>query len=427
MTRNGAVHYFEITRGIWRTPVKRARNRAFFAKGGMGPYVICGTTNGHAYLHISLLLFIIGGLVYLFNINHAAFYAVVWWVGLMAISYTQGTMEVFSEPHYLFHTPFSLPGLRVYLGISYAVFQVCSYIPPLHGVSDNTRRRYYDLSNRYKEGILQGKRKTADEITSKPSSEIDDLILQRILFTLGEDHEVEMFFDAIPGFCKSKLSAKPLSSPVLSRLRPVLDGFLDRTLSSNLVSESVRANRLIICLNAAHAAFGPGVVSRILGDIINGRWVEALQSVEIGYALIVWGHRQDHDPNVRRIVACIIARAQQRDDRWTVLVKEAFGVPDDALRDSLAHEDSVLLYILIHISRQPARAISPVPGLQGFCHHFPISTYAILFLDCRMTSVHCGTKLHKNQGTKGHSAFPPRFSLRFATFTSPYIEALMLP
>jgi hypothetical protein len=253
--------------------------------------------------------------------------------------------------------------LRIYLAISYVVFQVCSHVPSLQGLSDNIRRRYYDLRNRFSEGVLTGKRKTADEITSKPSSEIDDLILKRILLTLDEDHALEKFFDAIPGFCSSKLSVMPLSFRVLMKLRPALDGFLDRTLSSSLVSESVRASRLITCFNAAHSALEPGVVSRILGEIINGYWIEALQSVEIGHALRLWGHRWDHDLNVRRIMACIIACAQRRDDRWTMLVKEAFGVPDGVLQDSLAHGDSVLLTILIHISRQANRAGSLTSGI----------------------------------------------------------------
>ncbi|KAF8479056.1 hypothetical protein DFH94DRAFT_38235 [Russula ochroleuca] len=372
MAQKWVVHYFETTRRPWDTPVKRARIRAFFSKGDPGPYTHWGVNDFSGYLHTSVLLFIIGGLIYLFNINHPAFYAVVSWVGYMAMSYTYATVQVFVEPHNLLHTPFSRPALRIYLGISYVVFQVCSCIPPLHDFSHNTRRRYYDLSNHYKEGILFGKWKTANEYTSNPSSEIDDLILKRILLTLDEDHAMEMFFDAIPGFCNSKLSIQPLPFLVRTKLRPALDGFLDRTFSSSLVPESVRASRLITCLNAAHAALEPGVVPQILCDIIEGRWVEALQSVEIGHALRFWGHRRDHDQNLQWIVACIIARAQRRDDRWTMLVKETFGVPDRVLQDSLAHRDSVLLFILIHISRQANRAGSWTSGILSSHFKFDI-------------------------------------------------------
>jgi hypothetical protein len=374
LRRNWALHYIAISKPLGYTSEKQARIRAFFAKGNPGPYVIWGTGDEAASLHFSLLLFIAGGLIYIFNINRAVFYAVVWWVGYTSIDYVVATVVrtdellqspspnlvgvVFFEPDRLFYTPLSSLALSIYLGISYTTFQICSHIPPLHSLCNIIRRHYHDLSNRYNRGVLHGKRRGAEEIALKPSSEIDSQILERILLALDEDPAFETFFDAIPGFCNSGLSVLPLSFPVQTKLRQALDGFLNRTFSSNLVSESVRVNRFITCLNAAHAALGPSAVSGILDCAFNGYWDEALQSVEIGHALRLWGQGRDYDPMVRRIVACIIVRARQRDDRWTMLVKEAFGVSDDVLRDSLAHGDSVLLSILIHTSRQASQASS---------------------------------------------------------------------
>jgi hypothetical protein len=351
---------------------KQARIRAIFAKGNPGPNVIWGTSGGPVFLHLSIFLFLAGGLIYLFNINHSVFYAVVWWVGYMAISYAGATVAVFFEAHNLLHTPLSPLALRFYLGISYGVIQVSSYLPPLHGLRDNIRRHYRDLSNRYKKGLLNGKRRAANEIASKPSSEIDALILERILPTLDEDRALETFFDAIPGFCHSKLSCLPLSSPVLQKLGRALDGFLDLTFSSSLISESVRTRRLITCLNAAHAALGPAAVSEILDNIFNGHRDEALESVEIGHALRLWDHSQDHDLNIRRIVACIITRVRNRDYRWIKLVEETFGVPDHVLRDHLGHGDSVLLSILIYISRETNRANSWTSGTLSSLSKFDI-------------------------------------------------------
>ena len=369
--RNWAIYYIELTQWPWDTLAKRARIRALFAGGKLGPDVIWGTGDEPIYLHFSLLLFIVGGLIYLFNTNRAVFYAVVWWVGYMTISYTRATVAVFFEPHSLLHTPLSPLALRIYLGISYAMFQVFSHIP-LHGLRNNTGRRYHNLSNRYGDGFLNGKRREAEEIALKPSSEIDDLILERILPTLDEDGALETFFEAIPGFCTSKLSVLPFSFRIQMELRQALDCFLDRTFSSNLVSESLQASRLITCLNAAHAALDPYAVSRMLDSIFNGHWDEALQSVEIGHALRFWSHSRDYDLNVRRIVACIIARARRRDDRWTMLVKEEFGVPDHVLRDSLGHGDSVLFSILIHISRQANRASYWTSGILSSLSEFDI-------------------------------------------------------
>ena len=346
--------------------------RALFAKENPGPYIIWGTGFEPNFLHFSVLLFIVGSLIYLFNINRTVFYAVVWWVGWVTIYYIGRTVDVFDEPHTLFHTPLSEVALSTYLGACYAVFQVCSCIPPLHGLRDNIRSHYRELSKRYDDGILKGKRKQTEEIAFKASSEIDTLILERLLLALDEDPALETFFDAIPGYCSSKLCSLPLSYSVRTKFRHVLDGFLNRSFSSNLVSESARVSRLITCLNAAHAALGPSAVSEILHNMFNWDWDQESQSVEIGHALRLWDHRRDHDLTVQRIIASIIARVRERDDRWTMLVKEEFGVPNDVLQDSLTHRDSVLLFVLIHISRQANRTNSWTSGILSSLSKFDV-------------------------------------------------------
>ncbi|KAH9978277.1 hypothetical protein BJV74DRAFT_141881 [Russula compacta] len=47
----------------------------------------------------------------------------------------------------------------------------------------------------------------------------------------------------------------------------------------------------------------------------------------------------------------------ERDDRWIALAKDQFGLPEHVLRDNIAHGDnSVLLSILIHVTRQALRS-----------------------------------------------------------------------
>ncbi|KAF8475135.1 hypothetical protein DFH94DRAFT_635628, partial [Russula ochroleuca] len=69
LSRNWAVQYISVNLPPRYTPDKRARMRAIFANGNPGPYVIWGTRAETTLLHFSLLLFIAGGLIYLFNIN----------------------------------------------------------------------------------------------------------------------------------------------------------------------------------------------------------------------------------------------------------------------------------------------------------------------------------------------------------------------
>ena len=333
-------------------------------------------------LHLSLFLFMASALIYFFKISHAIFYALIWWIPIIIIPYMFLTVAPIFHPDMLWYTPFSPLALRVYLGFPYALFQassrlkhfrgifdcmrkyyhdllrVCSRIKNFRGIFDSARKHYHDLRDRYSEGFFEGRTKSAKEVASKPSSIIDTEVVEMTLRVLDGDHALEAFFHAIPGFCDSKLVKTPLHSRFTAKLQQSLIGFLNRTFSSHLVTESTKSGRLITCLNAAQSALGPSVVSQILGAFFDGQKDEALKTVELGHCLRRWGRRSDDsiDPNVRRVIACIVAHPQDRNDRWTMLVKEVFGVPDGVFQAYLPHGgDSVLLAILIHITREGLR------------------------------------------------------------------------
>ncbi|KAH9980798.1 hypothetical protein BJV77DRAFT_923548, partial [Russula vinacea] len=68
--RNWAVQYISLSQWPWGTLAKRVRMRALFAQGNPGPYrTFWGSGQEPDYLHLSVLLFVIGSLIYLFNIN----------------------------------------------------------------------------------------------------------------------------------------------------------------------------------------------------------------------------------------------------------------------------------------------------------------------------------------------------------------------
>ena len=318
------------------------------------------------YLPLSLFFFIAGGLIYLFNVNRTVFAALIWLVVIGMMIYGQDTVKAIHKPDTLFYAPFTPLAFRLHLCILYAVFQVCSCAPPLRRFRDSTKQRYHDLSNLHREGFFKGREKGAEEIISKKSSEIDAHILEWTFQSClgGEDDALEKFFKAVPGFFDSKVVANlegQLQDEFRVKLGHALHGFLDRTFSSDSVSESLRSDRLVICLNAARAALGSNGVSRILDNILNGRWHEALQSVEVGHSLRHWGDEQ-FSPPIRRIVTHIISCVRERDGRWIALAKDEFGIPDHVLQVYVAHGDSASLAILIHITRQLFRSDFPSWG-----------------------------------------------------------------
>ena len=278
-------------------------------------------------LHISLFLFLAGVLMYFFNISRATFYVSLGWILYFTIIYASITMAPFLRRTELFYTSFSSMLFSLFAAYRDQWKLVkFSLDPPAY---PNVDLRQLAINAFIPQAeILEHKKKSVEKLASEPSPKIDNEILSRMLL-LDNDRALAGFFDAIPGFCESKLVQKPLDSQVTTELRRSLDGFLDSTFSSRSVLESDRKDRLIACLDAAHSALGPSGVSQILGNFFPGHRDEALKSVEIGHSLVRWGHSSDDliGRNVRRIVACIIARAEDHDDRWVKLVDEEFDIP----------------------------------------------------------------------------------------------------
>jgi hypothetical protein len=190
----------------------------------------------------------------------------------------------------------------------------------------------------------------------------------------------------------------------LAKLQQSLDGFLDRCFSSHLISEPVRSDRLITCPNA-HSALGPDAICQILGDLFKRPRDKALESVKIGSCLGRWCNNRDdlNDPNVRRIVAGIIACAQDRDETWTILVKEVFGVPDGVCRDYVVLGDSVLVAILIQITRKKAlRADGSECGVLKSLSQFDIRNTATELQHDIFTSWNEIVKAARNEGASSN-------------------------
>ena len=346
--------YVSITQPAHCTPHKRARIRAFFANGVDKLHLPWVVETLPILLHLSLALFLAGLLIFLFNINHTAFNAVVGWVALFAGVYACITFMPIFRHDSPFYAPLSSTAWFLYAATLYAFFSVLSFVR-------SSRDNFRDLKNRYGEWALGGVERAAEDIASDGSSKVDDRVMEWTIGTLCEDDVTVRFFEAIPGFCNSKVVQSRLPSLLQSKIRQVMDGFLDRTFSSESISESTKISRLIICLNAAHAALGPFIVSRTLSNIFHGRWREAPHSIKMGITLRRWCNSSDEwiALAARNIVAGIIA-VQRRDERWIALVKDQFGLPDRVLRETIPYGDSVLLVILLHVTRNLFHSAVPL-------------------------------------------------------------------
>ena len=313
-------------------------------------------------VHLSLFLFFAGLLVFISNINHTVFNCVTWWIALFSTVYGCITLMPIFRHDSPYYAPLSASAWLLYASIQYIIFGVLSSFN-LIIFSSETRGHFCDSRDRYRDWILRGRGKAAEETVSERSSEIDLGILEWAIDALGEDDIVEKFFEAIPRFFNSDLVQhlnEDFPDALSRKFWGTLEAFLGRTLLSNSVFESVKIRRLIICLNATNVIHGPYSVSKILYDIFEERWGQVLQSIETGHILAPWCRNdQSHiSEPAKCIVTNILTRVpvRKRNDRWIALVVDQFDIPEHVLRDHINHGNNVLLYILIQLTRQAFRS-----------------------------------------------------------------------
>ena len=174
--------------------------------------------------------------------------------------------------------------------------------------------------------MLGGVEKVVEKAVLRRLSKIDISILDWTITSLGDDDSLKNFFEAIPGFFNSKI-VKHLDGNIPEELAikfgDALKGFLDRTLSSNSVNDSETLRRLDIATNAISVARNFSFSFTQVGEM----------------------------PKVT--VARFLSSVQERDDRWITLAARVSGLSEQELRENIGlGDDSVLLAILIHVTRQ---------------------------------------------------------------------------
>jgi len=308
-----ARRYIRITQLPRRSPDKRAQIRAFFANGVDRFHVTWAVELLPTLVHLSLFIFFDGLLIFLFNINHAVFGVVVYWVALSAMIYTGITIApIFSHdsPYYapLFFVAWLFSSTITYFLSSVLAFQL-PFHPHCTFLGSSGLDRWTARATRYHSWIFGGIEMAAEDTTSKRSSEINGCILEWTVDTLSEDDALEKFLEAIPGFYRS--SVIEYTPEVQEKIQVAVGKFLNRTLSSASISGRVVERRLATCFNAADVVVGRSGFADIIRTILNGnshggpRPIEVLESV--------WGH----------------------DDRWKALMRDYFGVSEVSESDPM--------------------------------------------------------------------------------------------
>jgi hypothetical protein len=364
-----ARRYIRLTQPARRRPEKRARMRAFFANGVDEMHVPWAVEGLPTLLHLSLFLFFGGLVIFLFNVDQEVFACVVSWIGLFSIVYGLISLLPLIRHDSPYNTPLSIPAWFLYARIRYVAFKV------LAEIRRDRYRRYLGLRSHSSglmyliwEGEMErlisrwmsgGVEKEAEETAEEQSSEIDGRIFGWTISALGDDDSLEKFFEAIPGFFSSKLVnhlERDFPQTHLETFWGALDGFMDRTSSSNSVTESVKSRRDTIRLDImsmipchyrstdsyylSHSSEVPVSIERLQAM---ARWFTHLSS-DVSYS-------------ARNAFILRLPRLQERDNRWIKLIRNAYGLgADDTEYNVAAGGDDLLLANLIDISRHVAHS-----------------------------------------------------------------------
>ncbi len=187
--------YIRVTQPL-SSPHRRARIREFFFSSVDNLHFLLATDAVPTLLHLSVFLFFAGLLVQLYNIHHTVFYTVVPWVAICVVVYASITLLPFYRPTSTHYAP--LPSFA---------WQLCTYLPfvlRFRAKKDTDNAEFHHPSR-----LLNRVESKADEMVLKNLPGFDARILDSLINNLGEDGAQEKFFEAIPGFCNSKLAEDP--------------------------------------------------------------------------------------------------------------------------------------------------------------------------------------------------------------------------
>jgi hypothetical protein len=358
-----ARRYLKVTQTRY-TLHKRARIRTFFAEGVEKSFLPQVVEALPTLIHVSLVLFFAGLAVFLWNVNLTIFKAVLSWISVCTALYGCITLIPIFRRDSPYYTPLTLFAWLVIVVMLGAILIFCVGLYMLASLIFSCccvrSLRIFGYLTTYVDELLGGAFTTPEEVALESPPELDTRALMWTFGRLDEDHELARFFSGLPAFHSSNVVKEPLRGLdkwKKLKLLTTMVGFLDRTSSSDLLSDRVKRQRADICGKAIDVVDDPEAFSQILHGLAFNPWycdLWPVQSAEIVQFVRRWGNRKGEEatPVVRALFSLAVASAKRHDDSWFTLASDELNVPESVLRSHAADGDSLSLAILIHIIRQ---------------------------------------------------------------------------
>jgi hypothetical protein len=347
------------------SPHKRARIRAFYANGVEKLRLQRVVDVLPALLHISLFLFFAGLSVFLFHVRTSIFIGVISWVGLCAILYAFLTILPILHKDSPYSSPLSTTVSFCLTGIRSSFFHFIERFPGvIHRFPFPLQLRNRDARTVHLAGFFShSMRTTAEHFALKMGPEIDYDSLMWMFQSIDEDKDFEQFFEGIPGLCSSTAVANALNFIKRNEkmFSSALIELMNRTLLSNIIPETVKLRRIIICTKTVDATslLGPWWILR---RVLIGDWYKFLKCIEFGLFVKNW--RNITHPVTSFYAECVAAvtissvPVQEGDDRWFQLASGPLGTSKNLYQNYVKNKDSILLANTISILRRTVQTYS---------------------------------------------------------------------
>jgi hypothetical protein len=311
----------------------------------------------HTFLHLSILLFLLGLIAMTSGGDSLVIVAVTLYIALPLVLYVRYSLMPYFEPHSIYSTPFSgfLLSLRGLPRMGSSLFKAITCRGSFRQVFRNPDATPVDRSWLNLDYAIQEVEKLADS----RSPILDIGAISWLLNSLGEDQEMEQFLAGIPGFYRSKRVEKPaqvLRALNNHKLPKAIISFMDRSLSSDLISDTSRQRRITVSLKAMAAD----------SYLLQRTFYYALCSVDsavfrcVDFVHLADRCTDDKDADVCFLAKCIVAVAISRiedyglpmDDRWSGIVQRGLNWSQSRFAEYRGQRDSVRLRNLVQIARE---------------------------------------------------------------------------
>ena len=349
------VRRYQVMTQPLYSPHKNARIRAFLTQ--QGSLVILQQTVDilHAILHQSIFFFLIGLITLTAGGGPFILVAVIFFITLPVILYLRFSLTPYFHPHSLFSTPFSgfLLSLRRIPLLGLSLFRAITR----RGSVDGLRRTSSHVEVGWMTWVYAVKE--IEKLAETSSSTLDSWAISSLLSSLNREKEMEQFLVGIPTFYRSSRVENPtevLRDSNTDRIPKAIVAFMDHSLSSGLVSDAARQQRIAISLKAIQV--DSYLLQRTFYHALG--FIESAVFTCIDFVLLADQHTNDEDPDVRFLARCIIAVAINRlgdyhtdeRERWAGIVQRGLNWSESTFAEYREQSDSIQLRNLVQLARE---------------------------------------------------------------------------